>query len=55
MWTKILMSFNNFNDRQKDYPCTVSRTIGRKQLRMLEQEFSTQPEVSRGIWSRRNK
>ena len=24
MWTRILMSFSNFNDNQKDNPCTVS-------------------------------
>ena len=40
MRMKILMSFKNFNQSQKDNPCTVSRTNGRKQLRMLEQELS---------------
>ena len=50
MWTRILMSFNSFNDS----PCTVSGTNRRKQLRMLEQELSIQPEVSRSSWSRRN-
>ena len=30
MWTRMLMSFNNFNDSQKDNPCIVSRTSGKK-------------------------
>ena len=50
IWTRILMSFKNFNDSQKDNPCTN----GRKLLRMLEQELSIQTEVSRSSWSRRN-
>ena len=25
-WARTLMSFKNFNDSQKDNPCTVSRT-----------------------------
>ena len=54
MWTRILMSFNNFNDSQKDNPCTVGHTNGRKQQQTLEQGLSIQPEVSRSSWSRRN-
>ena len=38
-----------------EIPRTVSRTKGRKQLQMLEQELSIQPEVSRSSWSRRKK
>ena len=34
------MSPKNFNDSQRDNPCSVSRTNGRKQLQMLEQESS---------------
>ena len=36
IWTRILMSFNNFDNGQKDNPCTVSRMNGRKQLQMLK-------------------
>ena len=43
---RILMSFQNFNDCQKE--------IEEKQLQMLEQELSIQPEVSRSSWSRKN-
>ena len=53
MWMRILMSFNSFNDSQKDHPCTVSRTNGRKELLMSEQELSIYPEVSWSSWSRR--
>ena len=40
MQTRILMSFNIFNDSQKDNPCTVSRTNRRKTDANLEQELS---------------
>ena len=35
-WTRILVSSKNFNNSQRDNPCTVSRTNGSKQLKMLE-------------------
>ena len=54
MWTRILISFKNFNDIQKDNPSTVSCTNRRKTVVNLEQELSIQPEVSRSSWSRRN-
>ena len=53
-WMRILMSFSNFNDIQKDNPCAVCRTNGRKRLQMFEQELSIQPEVSWTSGSRRN-
>ena len=41
MWTRILMSFKKaLMAACKKNPCTVSRTIEEKQLRMLEQELS---------------
>ena len=46
-WTRILMSSKNINDKQRDNPCTVSRTYGRKQLQILKQKWRIQPEVSR--------
>ena len=40
MLTRILMSFNSFNDSLKDNPCTVSCTNRRTTVANLEQELS---------------
>ena len=45
------VSSKNFNVSQRDNPFTVSCSNGRKQLQILEQELSIQPEVSRSNWS----
>ena len=45
MWTRILMSCKNFNDSQKDSPCTVSRII-------TQNEQMQNVQMSRGadVW-----